>query len=166
MFISEAYAQAASGAAAQPGGLESMFSSFGVMILIFAVFWFLLIRPQQKRQKEHKKMIDALTTGNEVITAGGICGKIVAAEKVAKTKKLMKLTIDTGIDTRTVVSGIAEYYTPEEVVGQQVSILVNLEPKQLKGIESQGMILMAENADGSLAFVRPDKEVKEGAEIR
>ena len=70
MFISEAYAQAASGAAAQPGGLESMFSSFGVMILIFAVFWFLLIRPQQKRQKEHKKMIDSLTTGNEVITAG------------------------------------------------------------------------------------------------
>ena len=81
MFISEAYAQAASGAAAQPGGLESMFSSFGVMILIFAVFWFLLIRPQQKRQKEHKKMIDALTTGNEVITAGGICGKIVAADE-------------------------------------------------------------------------------------
>ena len=80
MFISEAYAQAASGAAAQPGGLESMFSSFGVMILIFAVFWFLLIRPQQKRQKEHKKMIDSLTTGNEVITAGGICGKIVAVD--------------------------------------------------------------------------------------
>ena len=76
MFISEAYAQAASGAAAQPGGLESMFSSFGVMILIFAVFWFLLIRPQQKRQKEHKKMIDSLTTGNEVIT-----GKIVAADE-------------------------------------------------------------------------------------
>lgn len=81
LFISEAYAQAASGAAAQPGGLESMFSSFGVMILIFAVFWFLLIRPQQKRQKEHKKMIDSLTTGNEVITAGGICGKIVAADE-------------------------------------------------------------------------------------
>lgn len=93
-------------------------------------------------------------------------GRIVAAEKVAKTKKLMKLTIDTGIDTRTVVSGIAEYYTPEEVIGQQVSILVNLAPKQLKGIESQGMILMAENADGSLAFVRPDKEVKPGSEIR
>lgn len=93
-------------------------------------------------------------------------GRIVAAEKVAKTKKLMKLTIDTGIDTRTVVSGIAEYYTPEEIIGQQVSILVNLAPKELKGIESQGMILMAENADGSLAFVRPDKEVKPGSEIR
>ena len=93
-------------------------------------------------------------------------GRIVAAEKVAKTKKLLKLTIDTGIDTRTVVSGIAEYYSPEDIIGQQVSILVNLEPKQLKGIESQGMILMAENADGSLAFVRPDKDVKPGAEIK
>ena len=81
MFISEAYAQAAGGAAAAPGGLESMASSFGIMILIFAVFWFLLIRPQQKRQKEHKKMIDALTVGDEVITAGGICGKIVAADE-------------------------------------------------------------------------------------
>lgn len=81
MFISDAFAQAASGAAGAPqGGLESMFSSFGVMLLIFVVFWFLLIRPQQKRQKEHKKMIDALTVGSEVITAGGICGKIVAAD--------------------------------------------------------------------------------------
>ena len=93
-------------------------------------------------------------------------GKIIAAEKVAKTKKLMKLTVDTGIDQRTVVSGIAEYYTPEEVVGRQVSILVNLEPKPLKGIESQGMILMAENADGTLSFVAPEKELKPGSEIR
>ena len=93
-------------------------------------------------------------------------GKIVAAEKVAKTKKLLKLTIDTGIDTRTVVSGIAEYYTPEEIIGRQVSILVNLEPKNLKGIESQGMILMAANADGALSFVSPDKEIKPGSEIR
>ena len=93
-------------------------------------------------------------------------GTIVAAEKVAKTKKLLKLTIDTGIDTRTVVSGIAEYYTPEEVVGKQVSILVNLAPKELKGILSQGMILMAENADGSLSFVSPDKEIKPGSDIR
>lgn len=93
-------------------------------------------------------------------------GKITAAEKVAKTKKLMKLTVDTGIDQRTIVSGIAEYYTPEEVIGRQVSVLVNLEPKPLKGIESQGMILMAENADGSLSFVTPDREIKPGSEIR
>lgn len=76
-FITDAYAQAA----APQGGLESMFSSFGVMLLIFAVFWFLLIRPQQKRQKEHKKMIDSLNVGDEVITAGGICGKILAADE-------------------------------------------------------------------------------------
>ena len=93
-------------------------------------------------------------------------GKIIAAEKVAKTKKLMKLTVDTGIDQRTIVSGIAEHYTPEEVVGRQVSVLVNLAPKPLKGIVSQGMILMAENADGSLSFVAPDKEVKPGSEVR
>lgn len=93
-------------------------------------------------------------------------GKIIAAEKVSKTKKLMKLTVDTGIDERTIVSGIAEHYSPEEVIGRQVSVLVNLEPKPLKGIVSQGMILMAENADGSLSFVTPDKDVKPGSEIR
>ena len=93
-------------------------------------------------------------------------GKIIAAEKVAKTKKLMKLTVDTGIDERTIVSGIAEHYTPEEVIGRLVSVLVNLEPKPLKGIVSQGMILMAENADGTLSFVSPDKEVKPGSEVR
>ena len=93
-------------------------------------------------------------------------GTIIAAEKVAKTKKLMKLTVDTGIDERTIVSGIAEHYTPEEVIGRQVSVLVNLEPKSLKGIVSQGMILMAENADGTLSFVSPDKEVKPGSEVR
>lgn len=93
-------------------------------------------------------------------------GKIIAAEKVAKTKKLMKLTVDTGIDQRTVVSGIAEYFTPEEVVGKRVSILVNLELRNLKGIDSQGMILMAENADGSLVFVAPEKDVMPGSEIR
>ncbi|MDM8161219.1 methionine--tRNA ligase [Labilibaculum sp. K2S] len=93
-------------------------------------------------------------------------GTITAAEKVAKTKKLLKLTVDTGIDQRTIVSGIAEHYKPEEIIGKQVSILVNLEPKQLKGIESQGMILMAEDADGKLSFVSPDQNIKPGSEIR
>jgi methionyl-tRNA synthetase len=93
-------------------------------------------------------------------------GTIVAAEKVAKTKKLLKLTIDTGIDRRTVVSGIAEYFDPEKIIGQQVSILVNLAPKILKGIESQGMILMAEHSDGSLVFVIPAVKIKEGSEVR
>jgi methionyl-tRNA synthetase len=93
-------------------------------------------------------------------------GTIIEAEKVAKTKKLLKLKIDTGIDQRTVVSGIAEYYNPEEIIGQQVSILVNLAPRDIKGITSQGMILMAENADGSLAFVQPSKHILNGGGVR
>jgi len=93
-------------------------------------------------------------------------GTILEAEKVAKTKKLMKLKIDTGIDQRTVVSGIAEYYTPEQVIGQQVCILVNLEPRELKGIMSQGMILMAEDADGALKFVSPVTVTKNGSEVK
>lgn len=93
-------------------------------------------------------------------------GTIIEAEKLAKTKKLLKLVVDTGIDKRTVVSGIAEYYKPEDVIGKQVSILVNLEPRKLRGIESQGMILMAENSDGTLAFVQPDKAISNGGEIK
>ncbi|MBI5217498.1 MAG: methionine--tRNA ligase [Bacteroidia bacterium] len=93
-------------------------------------------------------------------------GVILTAEKVAKTKKLLKLTIDTGIDKRTVVSGIAEYYKPEEIIGKRVVILVNLQPREIKGIKSQGMILMAENADGSLCFVSPEKDFRNGSEIK
>lgn len=84
-------------------------------------------------------------------------GTILEAERVPKTEKLLKLKIDTGIDQRTVVSGIAEYYKPEDIIGQQVSILVNLAPRKIKGIESQGMILMAENNAGELSFVAPTK---------
>ena len=91
---------------------------------------------------------------------------IVAAEKVPKTKKLLKLTVDTGLDQRTIVSGIAEYYKAEDIIGKQVSVLINLAPRKLKGIESEGMILMAEAADGSLQFEQADKERNNGAEIR
>lgn len=91
---------------------------------------------------------------------------IIAAEKVEKTKKLLKLTLDTGIDHRTVVSGIAEYYKPEEVIGQQVSLVVNLAPREIKGIVSQGMILMSEDADGKLAFVAPINKHNNGSVIR
>lgn len=93
-------------------------------------------------------------------------GTILEAEPVPKTKKLLKLKIDTGIDKRTVVSGIAEYYKPEDIIGKQVSVLVNLESKKLRGIESQGMILMAEDANGSLKFVSPVEKVKNGSEIK
>ncbi len=93
-------------------------------------------------------------------------GTILEAEKVAKTKKLLKLLVDTGIDKRTIISGVAEYYKPEDLIGKQVSVLVNLAPKKLRGIESQGMILFAENADGSLVAVSPNAEVKPGSEIK
>lgn len=88
---------------------------------------------------------------------------ILAAEKVAKTKKLLKLTVDTGIDQRTIVSGIAEYFTPEELVGRRVLVLVNLAPRELKGIVSQGMILMAEDASGKLLLLGPDGNTNNGA---
>ncbi|MEE1168139.1 MAG: methionine--tRNA ligase [Alistipes sp.] len=90
---------------------------------------------------------------------------ILAAEKVAKTKKLLKLTIDTGIDKRTIVSGIAEYYTPEQLVGRQVLVLANLAPREIKGIESRGMILMAEDALGRLVLVQPEDKTMSGAMI-
>ena len=93
-------------------------------------------------------------------------GTILEAEKVPKTKKLLKLKIDTGIDRRTVVSGIAEHYTPDEIIGKQVSVLVNLKPRKLRGIESQGMILMAEDKDGKLVFVAPEKPVSNGSEVK
>ena len=92
-------------------------------------------------------------------------GTILEAEKVAKTKKLLKLKVDVGIDTRTIVSGIAESFSPEEIIGQQVSVLVNLAPRKIRGVESQGMILMTDTPDGKLAFVEPEKAVKNGQQI-
>jgi methionyl-tRNA synthetase len=93
-------------------------------------------------------------------------GTILTAEKVAKTKKLLKLSIDTGLDVRTIVSGIVEYFEPEAIIGKKVSVLVNLEPREIKGILSQGMILMAENADGKLSFVSPADEMHNGSVVR
>jgi methionyl-tRNA synthetase len=93
-------------------------------------------------------------------------GTIVAAEKIKKAKKLLKLTVDIGFEKRTVVSGIAEFFQPEEIVGEQVVILLNLAPRKLKGVESQGMVLMAENEKGELGFVRPDKGWSNGFTVR
>jgi methionyl-tRNA synthetase len=92
-------------------------------------------------------------------------GTILEAEKVAKTKKLLKLKVDVGIDIRTIVSGIAESFNPEETIGQQVSVLINLAPRTIKGIESLGMILMTDTPDGKLAFVEPEKAVKNGQQV-
>jgi methionyl-tRNA synthetase len=91
---------------------------------------------------------------------------ILEAEKVPKTTKLLKLKIDTGIDIRTIVSGIAEYYSPEAIIGRQISIVANLEPRKIKGIESKGMILMAEDKDGRLVMVAPEDPVNNGSMIK
>jgi methionyl-tRNA synthetase len=93
-------------------------------------------------------------------------GEITEAVKIPKTKKLLKLSVDVGMENRTVVSGIAEYYKPEDLIGVKVTILLNLEPRKIKGILSEGMILMAENSDGILAMLSPDKEINNGAGVR
>ena len=93
-------------------------------------------------------------------------GEILEAEKVPKADKLLKLLVDTGLDKRTVVSGIAEHYKPEDIIGKKVSVLMNLAPRKIRGVESQGMILMAENAEGKLSFVSPETEFDAGSEIR
>ena len=90
---------------------------------------------------------------------------ILTAEKVEKADKLLKFSVDTGVDVRTVVSGVAESFTPEECVGKQVMILLNLAPRKIRGIESQGMLLLTTKPDGKLAFVTPDVPVENGVEI-
>ena len=92
-------------------------------------------------------------------------GTIIEAEKVAKTKKLLQLKVDVGIDVRTIVSGIAESFKPEDIIGQQVTVLCNLAPRKLRGVESQGMILMTDTPDGKLAFVEPSKKVQNGEQV-
>lgn len=90
---------------------------------------------------------------------------ILEAEKVEKADKLLKFKVDTGVDVRTVVSGIAESFTPEECIGKQVSILLNLQPRKIRGIESQGMLLLTQKPDGKLTFLSPETQVENGMEI-
>ncbi len=85
-------------------------------------------------------------------------GTIKEAEKMPKANKLLVLKVDTGLDIRTIVSGIAESFSPEDVIGKQVTVLINLAPRVLRGVESQGMILMTENAEGKLVFLNPDTD--------
>ena len=93
-------------------------------------------------------------------------GTILSAEKMPKADKLLVLKVDVGLDQRTIVSGIAEHFKPEEIIGKQVSVLLNLAPRKIRGTESQGMILMAEQEDGALCFLSPDQAIKSGATIR
>ena len=92
-------------------------------------------------------------------------GTILEAVKVAKTKKLLQLKVDVGIDVRTIVSGIAESFSPEDIIGQQVTVLTNLATRKIRGVESQGMILMTDTPDGKLAFVEPEQKVSNGQQI-
>jgi methionyl-tRNA synthetase len=92
-------------------------------------------------------------------------GKILSAEKVEKADKLLKLEVLLGFETRTIVSGIALHFKPEEIVGKQVTVVVNLAPRKMRGIESNGMILMAEDANGKLHFINPEDAIGEGATV-
>jgi methionyl-tRNA synthetase len=92
-------------------------------------------------------------------------GKIIAAEKVEKADKLLKLTVDLGFETRTIVSGIAQHFSPDAIVGKQVTVVVNLQPRKMRGIESNGMILMAEDAHGKLHFIHPEESIAPGSSI-
>jgi methionyl-tRNA synthetase len=93
-------------------------------------------------------------------------GTITAASKVEKADKLLKLEIDLGFEQRTIVSGIAEFFKPEEIIGQEVVVVANLQPRKLRGIVSQGMILMAENKEGQLTFVSAPKGMGNGWVVR
>eukprot|EP01136_Pigoraptor_vietnamica_P005709 Opistho-1_new@37702 len=92
-------------------------------------------------------------------------GKIVSAEKVEKADKLLKLSVDLGFETRTIVSGIALHFTPKEIIGKQVTVVTNLAPRKMRGIESNGMILMAEDANGKLHFINPETDINPGAGV-
>ncbi len=120
---------------------------------------------EQQPASTHKPMKPEITfddfTKMDIRTA-----TILEAERVEGADKLLKLKVDTGLDMRTVVSGIAQHYGPEEVVGKTVSLLMNLAPRKIRGVESQGMILMAEDADGKLSFVSPERLVGNGSEVR
>ena len=123
------------------------------------------LKKQEQKTSKFPPMKDEITF-EEFSKMDIRVGTITAAEKVEKADKLLKLTVDTGIDIRTVVSGIAESFEAKDIVGQKVSILLNLAPRKIRGVESQGMILMAESEEGELAFVAPTKEINSGNTIR
>ena len=126
-----------------------------------------LDKAKQEAEASNKKMEPQkeITTFDEFQKIDIRVGTIVEAEKIKKAKKLLKLKVDTGIDKRTVVSGIAQFFNPEDIIGRQVSILVNLAPRKMLGIESEGMILMAENNKGELQFVAPIEPSENGSVI-
>lgn len=125
------------------------------------------LKDSNKKQSNPKaKPMKAEITFDDFTKMDIRTGTILTAEKHPDADKLLKMTVDTGIDVRTIVSGIAEHYAPEEIIGKQVSVLINLAPRKIRGIVSQGMILMAEDNEGNLAFVSPEKAVDNGGEVR
>lgn len=114
-------------------------------------------KANQQENKAHMPQKDTITF-DDFSKLDMRVGTIVEAEKMPKAKKLLVLKVDTGLDVRTIVSGIAESFTPEEIVGKKVTVLVNLAPRALRGVESEGMILMTENKEGKLVFVNPDED--------
>jgi methionyl-tRNA synthetase len=132
------------------------------------------LEKKKMEQEKNKKENPTPTTEKEKVSSISFddftkldirTATILEAEKVPDTAKLLKLKVDTGIDQRTIVSGIAEFYDPEKIIGKQICVLTNLAPRKIKGIESQGMVLMAENKDGKLYFVRPEETIGNGSKI-
>lgn len=126
----------------------------------------------EQTKQDNQAPVASITTAKELCTYEDFSkmdlrvGTIIAAEKIPKADKLLVLQVQSGLDTRTIVSGIAEHFTPEEVVGKRVTVLVNLAPRKLRGVESQGMILMTNDANGKLVFMQPATEdVEDGAVI-
>jgi methionyl-tRNA synthetase len=149
--------------------------SLGAPTLLFEKIEDEVIEKQIKRLLDSRKAMElanqpavpakAEVTFDEFSKMDIRIGKVLTAERVDKSKKLLKLSVDTGIDTRIVMSGIAEYFSPEEVIGKQVTILVNLAPRKIMGVESQGMILMAADKDGKLRLLQPSEAVSAGATV-
>jgi methionyl-tRNA synthetase len=129
------------------------------------------VQKLRKTKMENEKPTPALKPLKPEITIDDFgkldirVGKVLAAEKMEKSNKLLKLTVDTGVDQRTVLSGIAQHYSPDEMVGKQVTLIANLAPRKMMGIESQGMILMAEDVDGKLRLLQPNEVVTPGATV-
>ena len=124
----------------------------------------------KKQNKMENKEIEVVPFKDEIIFDDFMkldlrVGTILEAEKVEKSNKLLKFLVDTGSDKRTILSGIAKHYSPEEMIGKQVTIVANLAPRKMMGTESRGMILMAEDAEGNLRLIEPNEKVNSGSVI-
>ena len=128
-----------------------------------------LVKPEEKAEEQKEKPaaepVKPEIVYDDFAKLDFRVGTIVSAEKVEKADKLLKLQIDLGFEIRTIVSGIALHFKPEDIVGKQVTVVVNLAPRKMRGIESNGMILMAEDADGKLHFINPETAINAGAGV-